>query len=73
LKDIHGNRENYRGVLLHSDLSQSLQVAKLNGRRLLGYDRRSLSQLFGGQQFTLSMDGLGSLFALCLGFATETN
>src|SRR5205807_6268971 len=59
LKDIHGNRENYRGVFLYSDLSQSLQVAKLDGHRLLGYERCSLSQLFGGQQFPFGMDDLG--------------
>src|SRR5580658_3823248 len=64
--DIHRQREHDRRVLLDADLRQRLQIAKLDGRRLLLQNLRRIRQFCRGFKLALGVNNLGPALALCL-------
>ena len=64
---LHGQREDDGGVLLHADLGEGLQVAQLQGHGLGGHERGGVDQLGGGVELALGVDDLGAALAFGLG------
>jgi hypothetical protein len=60
-------REHHRGVLIHADLDQALEVAQLQGQGVGHHDVGGDPKLIGGQRLALGGDDLGPLLALGLG------
>jgi hypothetical protein len=64
-------REDDRGVLVHGDLDQGLEVAQLQRQRVSRHHIGGLRQLAGGERLALGGDDLGPLLALGLGLANH--
>jgi hypothetical protein len=62
-------REDDGGVLVDGDLHQGLEVAQLEGERVLHHDVGGPSQLSGGERLAFSGDDLRALLTLGLGLA----
>src|SRR5713226_5862118 len=58
-KYIDRQRENNGGVFFCADLDQCLQIAQLDGGRLLLHHRRRLCQLIRRREFTFGVNDLG--------------
>ena len=62
LHEVYGQGKNDGRVLLGPDLGERLEIAELEGRRVLADDRRSFAQLGGRLELALGMDDLGAAF-----------
>ena len=65
--DVHRQREHYRGIFLHSNFHQRLQITQLDRRRFLLQHGRGLGQLGRRLKFAFGGDDLGAALALRLG------
>src|SRR5579872_430303 len=66
-EEVHRQRKYNRRVLFHANLSQSLQVPQLDGKRLSGERLSGICEPLGRREFTFRMDDFGTLFAFRLG------
>ena len=68
---IDGKRKNDDGILLHSKLRQSRQVAKLHGQRFLSHRLGGIQKFLGSLKFSIGMNDFGGFIALSLAFWTH--
>ena len=67
IQNIDRNREDYRGILFARNLSERLQVPKLNSIGGSGHHGGGISQFLRRLQFAFSVNDLGAPLALGLG------
>src|SRR6266568_2143224 len=73
-EDVEWDRKDDRGVLLHTDFGQRLQIPKLDRDRLAGENFRSVCEALRSGKFAFRVNDLRALLAIrlrLLGYGVE--